>query len=114
MPYQTLLPFILNGSEIALQAFYELSNQEGHESISWLFDQEDVIDSILRGLQSPELKIKTLCLRIIGNILGEENEEYAQTLIRTKILDLLFSFLTSSSLALRKDACWVIANFCSY
>ena len=71
IPYQALLPFILNGEEIAFQAFYELSNQEGHESISWLFDQDEVVDSLLRGLKSPNPKIKTLSLRIIGNVLGE-------------------------------------------
>ena len=69
---------------------------------------------MLNGLESKDVEIKRLALRIFGNILGEEVEHYANTLLKSNFLNSLFKFLMSSDPVFRKDGCWVLANFCSY
>lgn len=70
--YEALLPYVIKGSEVAFRALYEFSNITGHESIAWFFDKEEVVESLLKGLESLDLEIKRLALRIFGNVLGEE------------------------------------------
>lgn len=53
-------------------------------------------------------------MRIFGNVLGEEVEHYANTLLKSNFLDSIFKLMKSSDPVFRKDACWVLANFCSY
>jgi hypothetical protein len=52
-------------------------------------------------------------MRILGNILGEPEQNYVTTLIYSPFLDRIFRFLISSQSIDRKDGCWVLANFCS-
>lgn len=52
-------------------------------------------------------------MRILGNILGEPEQNYVTTLIYSPFLDRVFHFLISSQSIDRKDGCWVLANFCS-
>jgi hypothetical protein len=68
----------------------------------------------LRGLEAKEAEVRNLTLRILGNVLGEENEDYIYVLLRSSFLESIFPFLVSSKSIDRKDGCWVIANFCSY
>jgi hypothetical protein len=67
----------------------------------------------MRGLESTNAEVRNLTLRILGNILGEPEQNYVSTLIYSPFLDHIFRFLISSQPIDRKDGCWVLANFCS-
>jgi hypothetical protein len=67
----------------------------------------------MKGLESKDTELKGLTLRIMGNVLGEEEGEYARALINSPFLELIFKFLISSQAIERKDGCWVLANFAS-
>lgn len=108
------MPYILRVNPIAFRAFYELSLVNGHESIAWFFDNDDVVTALIRGLECQEAEVRNLTLRILGNVLGEENEDYVYVLLRTSFLDNIFPFLMSSETMERRDGCWVLTNFCSY
>lgn len=111
--YQTLLPYVLKVHPVAFRAFYELSNVNGQESIAWFFDNEDVVAALMSGLESADAEVRNLTLRIFGNVLGEEQASYVETLIHWPFLERIFRFLVSSQPIDRKDGCWVLANFCS-
>lgn len=112
--YQALLPYILRVNQVAFHAFYEFSNIKGHESIGWFFENEEVVGALMRGLQSQVAELRNHALRICGNVLGEEREEYVYMLINAGFLEAIFWFLISSDPVHRKDGLWVLANFCSY
>lgn len=111
--YQALLPYVLKVNPIAFRAFYELSNVNGQESIAWFFENEEVVAALMKGLESSDPEVRNLTLRIFGNVLGEDQEIYVETLIKSPFLERIFRFLISSQAIDRKDGCWVLANFCS-
>ena len=67
----------------------------------------------MQGLQSSDGEVRGLTLRILGNVLGEEMDDYARSLINSPFLERIFCFLMSSEAIDRKDGCWVLANFAS-
>jgi hypothetical protein len=71
------------------------------------------VNALMRGLEHPNAEIRSVTLRTLGNILGESEYNCVSTLVQSQFLDRIFPFLISSESIDRKEACWVLANFCS-
>lgn len=69
--YKAFLPFIIRGDKLAFEYFYNISNNTAHQAIDWFFDNEEVVESLLKAIYSNNYELKLLSLRIIGNVLGE-------------------------------------------
>jgi hypothetical protein len=109
--FKPLLKYLEGDHEIVFKTLYELTNNKEDEAIQALVSDEIVLESIIGALHSKQEEIKKYAIRIIGNIVAEQNE-HTDTLHRYKLLDNTFDLLLSSNDEVRRDACWLISNLC--
>ena len=64
----------------------------------------------MENLSNANPEIQTYAIRILGNILAEA-EDYAGDLTKYQILDKIYPLLSNKSWEMRRDGCWLLANY---
>jgi hypothetical protein len=87
-----------------------MTNNKKDEIIYSIISSEELVNLMIKNLYNPNPEIQSYAIRILGNILAEP-EDYAGDLTKYHLLDEIFPLLTNKNWEMRRDGCWLIANY---
>lgn len=108
--FKALIACLNKEIPLAYRAIYELTNNEKDDIIFFIIESEQIVTLLIDNFKAPNKQIQAYSIRILGNILAEA-EDYSADLTHYKIVDKIFPLLNSHDWELRRDCCWLIANY---